>query len=63
MSTPAAQTLEPGSFRDPESRVFYSDGEVYRALSADGLSDFEALAATGLLEDERLVRDRARRGQ
>jgi 2-polyprenyl-3-methyl-5-hydroxy-6-metoxy-1,4-benzoquinol methylase len=56
MSTPAAQALEPGSFRDPESRVFYSDGEVYRALSADGLSDFEALAATGLLDDERLVR-------
>ncbi len=56
MPTPAAQALEPGSFRDPESRVFYSDGEVYRALSADGLSDYEALAATGLLEDERLVR-------
>jgi hypothetical protein len=56
MSTPAAQTLEPGSFRDPESRVFYSEGEVYRALSADGLSDFEALAATDLLADERLVR-------
>jgi hypothetical protein len=56
MSTPAAQTLEPGSFRDPESRVFYADGEVYRALSADGLTDFEALAATSLLEDPRLVR-------
>ncbi len=48
--------LEPGSFRDPESRVFYSDGQVYRALSADGLSDFEALSGSGLLEDERLVR-------
>ncbi len=56
MTTPAAPTLEPGSFRDPESRVFYAGGEVYRALSADGLSDFEALAATGLLDDERLVR-------
>ena len=53
-SSPAG--LEPGSFRDPESRVFYSDGEVYRALSADGLSDFEALEATGLLDDERVVR-------
>jgi SAM-dependent methyltransferase len=48
--------LEPGSFRDPESRVFYSGDEVYRALSADGLADFEALAATGLLDDERVVR-------
>ena len=48
-------TLEPGSFRDPESRVFYAGDEVYRALSADGLRDFEALAATGLLEDPRVV--------
>jgi len=47
--------LEPGSFRDPESRVFYAGAEVYRALSPDGLSDFEALQATGLLEDERIV--------
>jgi SAM-dependent methyltransferase len=53
-SSPAG--LEPGSFRDPESRVFYSGDEVYRALSADGLSDFEALEATGLLDGERVVR-------
>jgi SAM-dependent methyltransferase len=48
--------LEPGSFRDPESRVFYAGDEVYRALSPDGLSDFEALQATGLLDDPRVVR-------
>jgi SAM-dependent methyltransferase len=48
--------LEPGSFRDPESRVFYAGDEVFRALSADGLSDFEALEAAGLLDDERVVR-------
>ncbi len=47
--------LEPGSFRDPESRVFYSDGGVYRALSKEGLADFAALAATGLLDDPRIV--------
>jgi SAM-dependent methyltransferase len=47
---------EPGSFRDPESRVFYSGGEVYRALSSEGLADFDALAATGLLDDPRIVR-------
>ena len=58
-SSPAG--LEPGSFRDPESRVFYSGDEVYRALSPDGLGDFEALEASGLLEDERVVRtERAR---
>src|SRR5829696_6369491 len=47
--------LEPGSFRDPESRVFYAGADVYRALSTDGLSDFEALRASGLLDDERVV--------
>ena len=46
---------EPGSFRDPESRVFYAGGEVYRALSSAGLEDFEALASSGLLEDARIV--------
>jgi SAM-dependent methyltransferase len=54
--TPASQSLEPGSFRDPESRVFYAGDEVYRALSPDALSDFEALRETGLLDDERMVR-------
>jgi hypothetical protein len=53
-ATPAA--LEPGSFRDPESRVFYAGDDVFRALSPDGLSDFEALRASGLLDDERVVR-------
>ncbi len=46
---------EPGSFRDPESRVFYTGSEVYRALSHEGLEDFEALAASGLLDDPRIV--------
>ncbi|MBD0281813.1 MAG: methyltransferase [Thermoleophilaceae bacterium] len=53
---PGGAGLEPGSFRDPESRVFYAGDRVYRALSPDGLADFEALAATGLLDDERVVR-------
>jgi SAM-dependent methyltransferase len=46
---------EPGSFRDPDSRVFYAGGEVYRALSPEGLEDFEALASSGLLDDPRIV--------
>jgi hypothetical protein len=54
--TSAPAGLEPGSFRDPESRIFYADGDVYRALSKEGLEDFEALAATGLIDDDRLVR-------
>jgi hypothetical protein len=56
---PAPGALEAGSFRDPESRVFYSDDAVLRALSAEGLADFDALAASQLFEraqdDGRLV--------
>lgn len=52
--------IESGSFRDPESRIFYADGAVYRALSPDGLADFEALKATKVFEsaqaDGRLVK-------
>jgi hypothetical protein len=48
-------TLEPGSFRDPDSRVFYAGDAVYRALSADGLDDYRALQQAGLLEDPRIV--------
>ena len=62
MSTSQTQSsaLEPGSFRDPESRVFYAGDSVYRALSPEGLEDFRALEESGLfsraMEDGRLVR-------
>src|SRR3954462_3407927 len=61
MPTPESQTsapagIEPGSFRDPESRVFYAGDDIYRALSKDGLADFQALAETGLLDDGRIVK-------
>ena len=49
-STPAASeaapSLDPGSFRDWDSRVFYTDGRVLRALSPAGLDDWEAVAAS-----------------
>jgi hypothetical protein len=48
-------TPEPGSFRDPDSRVFYAGDAVFRALSSEGLDDFRALAQAGLLEDSRIV--------
>jgi hypothetical protein len=66
--TAADSRLEPGSFRDPESRVFYAGDDVYRVLSEDGLSDFEALAETdfwkrfseeGAIVGTELVSDRA----
>lgn len=36
--------LEQGSFRDREGRVFYRDGEVYRALTAEALAQWHLLA-------------------
>lgn len=44
-------TLDTGSFRDPDSRVFYSDGAVLRALSERGLEDWRAFAATRLFAE------------
>ncbi|MET0901797.1 MAG: class I SAM-dependent methyltransferase [Acidimicrobiales bacterium] len=38
---------DPGSFRDPLSRVYVDDTAVWRGLSDAGLADFEAYAATG----------------
>ena len=43
-----AARVEPGSFRDPDSRVVVTDDAVLRALSTRGLADWEALAATEL---------------
>jgi hypothetical protein len=44
----AAPSFEPGSFRDWDSRVFYDDARVLRALSDDGLSDWIALSESKL---------------
>jgi SAM-dependent methyltransferase len=43
-----AARLEPGSFRDPVSRVLVTGEGVFRALTRQGLADWEALAATDL---------------
>ena len=40
------QQLESGSFRDRKARVFYHKGGVYRVLSKEALSDWDALSAT-----------------
>jgi ribosomal protein L11 methylase PrmA len=49
-------TADGGSFRDPDSRVFYDGDAVYRVLTRQGRDDFDALARSGLLADPRLVR-------
>ena len=38
--------FEPGSFRDPDTRVFHHDGAVFRALSERALADWQRLAGT-----------------
>jgi ribosomal protein L11 methylase PrmA len=41
---------EPGSFRDRDSRVVITDDAILRALSPEGAGDWDALAASPLLE-------------
>jgi hypothetical protein len=51
-------TPDPGSFRDPRSRVFLADDGVYRGLSHEGLADWESVEAAPFfrsLVDERKV--------
>jgi hypothetical protein len=47
----AAPSFEPGSFRDWDSRVFYEDGRVLRALSEAGLGDWLALGESKLFAE------------
>jgi SAM-dependent methyltransferase len=49
--TASATPLEQGSFRDWDSRVFYEDGRVLRALSETGLRDWTALAQSRLFDE------------
>jgi hypothetical protein len=44
----SAATIEPGSFRDPHSRVVEADGAVLRLLSEQGFRDWTALASSEL---------------
>ena len=43
--------IEAGSFRDPESRVFYRDGRVLRGLSAGAADIDRAARDSGLMSD------------
>jgi hypothetical protein len=54
----AQSSLEIGSFRDPDSRVFVTPEGVFRVLSQSGLEEWEALAGSPLwqaLQEERRV--------
>jgi SAM-dependent methyltransferase len=43
--------LEPGSFRDPDSRIFTTDGRVLRLLSEQGLADWQTLSGSPLFAE------------
>lgn len=47
---PAGAAFDPGSFRDPASRVLHHDGAVYRSLSETGRVDWRALSASPLFD-------------
>jgi ribosomal protein L11 methylase PrmA len=51
--------LEPGSFRDPDSRVVSANGRILRLLSERGLAEWRAFSAsplfTTLVEEGKLV--------
>lgn len=42
----ASPQFDPGSFRDPDTKVFHHDGAVLRCLTPRALADWEQLAAT-----------------
>jgi len=50
-AAPLGGRYDPGSFRDPASRVFYSNGDVYRTLSPAGLDGWHALRDSQRLTD------------
>jgi hypothetical protein len=49
--TAAAARPDPGSFRDPNSRVCTADGRVLRLLSEEGLADWRALSSSSLFAE------------
>jgi hypothetical protein len=56
--TEPAGAAEPGSYRDPDSRVLVAEDAVYRVLSEEGLADWRALRESSLfaeLSEEGLI--------
>ena len=49
LSRSSASAPDGGSFRDPDGRIFQIEGEIVRALSAEGAADWSAFEESGLL--------------
>lgn len=50
-AAPLGGSYDPASFRDPASRVFHADGNVYRTLSPEGLDSWRALRDSPCLKE------------
>lgn len=50
MTSAASAAVDPGSFRDPGSRVFVDQRDVLRAVYPSSAADYEAFRNTGLLQ-------------
>lgn len=48
---PASSRLDPGSYRDPGSRVFHQDGQVFRFIDERSLRNWERLSKTRFYSD------------
>jgi ribosomal protein L11 methylase PrmA len=46
----ASPQFEPGSFRDPDTRIFRHDGAIFRCLTARALDDWTRLASTSFFD-------------
>lgn len=42
--------FEPGSFRDPDTKIFRHDGEIFRCLTARALDDWTRLSSTDFFD-------------
>lgn len=51
IQAPLDGVFDPGSFRDPSSRVLHQGDRVLRALSETGLADWRALASSPRLDE------------
>ena len=47
--TISAPQFEPGSFRDPDTKVFHHDGALFRCLTERALADRDAAGGDRLL--------------
>ena len=49
-ASPASPQFDPGSFRDPDTKVFHHNGTILRCLSRRALADWKQLAATAFFK-------------